>query len=82
MPKPSIEWRRLDSSQDSVVGSELRFSSIAPQDGGQYECRARNGVEKDLTQVIKIRVLGKYEDLVGGVHKHKSVIGSDIKDWL
>ena len=47
------------------VGPELHFLSVREQDSGEYECRARNSVEKDLVSRIKIRVLGKYDKSLG-----------------
>ena len=58
-PEPSIEWTRVGSKGTEFVGPELRFSSISQHDAGYYECRAKNGVEEDLTSRIKLSVLGK-----------------------
>ena len=62
-PAPKIEWTKLgagnDDEKSQYFGPELRFASISQSDAGFYECRARNGVEKDLVAKIKIDVLGK-----------------------
>lgn len=47
----------MDSPE--LLGPELRFIPTRPEDGGHYECRARNGIEKDLVASIEVKVLGK-----------------------
>jgi len=47
------------------VGPELHFLSVREQDSGEYECRARNSVERDLVSRIKLRVLGEYDKSLG-----------------
>ena len=60
LPKPSIEWTRIGAdNKPEIFGPELRFGSVGQQDAGMYECRARNGVEKDLISRTKLNVLGK-----------------------
>ena len=58
-PEPSIEWTRVGDEKTGFVGRELRFVSVSQQDAGYYECRAKNGVEKDLVARMKLNVLGK-----------------------
>lgn len=60
-PEPRMEWRRVDSGPGGghLIGSDLYFDSVKPADAGEYECRATNGVEKDLVSRIKMDVLGK-----------------------
>lgn len=59
-PKPTIEWRKMaDSGDVKHLGSQLGFASIRPEDGGLYECRAKNGIEKDLVARIEVKVMGK-----------------------
>ena len=58
-PAPKIEWTKVGDEKSQFFGPELRFASIGQSDAGFYECRARNGVEKDLVAKIKIDVLGK-----------------------
>lgn len=57
-PKPTIEWTKV-GEEAAFMRSELRFTSVSQQDAGYYECRAKNGVEKDLISKIKLIVLGK-----------------------
>lgn len=58
-PDATIDWRKV--GDDSVtLGSELRFASTNQQDAGYYECRAKNGNDKDLVARIKVGVMGKY----------------------
>lgn len=61
VPKPNIEWRKISNSgtEDEILGSSLRFSSIEQKDAGYYECKASNGVEEDLRSRIRLDVLGK-----------------------
>jgi len=64
-PPALIEWHRLrsqdleSSSNDSYLGGELSFNSLKPNDTGIYECRAKNGIEKDLVARLSLKVLGK-----------------------
>lgn len=58
-PKPTIKWYKI-GNQSVLFGPELSFASIEQQDAGYYECRASNGVEKDLVSGIELKVLGKY----------------------
>lgn len=66
-PKPTIEWRKVadgvDQAESGSLGSQLGFSSVRLEDGGLYECRAKNGVEKDLVARAWIKVSGKFEEL-------------------
>ena len=57
-PAPKIEWTKVGETSQ-FYGPELRFGSIGQSDAGFYECRAKNGVEKDLVAKIRINVLGK-----------------------
>ena len=58
-PAPQIQWTRVDA-KNQFIGPELSFNSIAVEDAGEYECRAKNGVEEDLVRRIRVNVLGKY----------------------
>lgn len=60
-PKPKIEWSKVGGGKDSLIlGTDsLSFRSVNLSDEGYYECRAKNGLEKDLLAVIKLDVLGK-----------------------
>lgn len=60
-PTPRIEWTKLDSNDSSTtLGSKLDLISVSQEDSGLYECKAKNGVEKDLKSRMKLSVLGKY----------------------
>lgn len=59
LPEPRVEWTKVGDQGNQFIGSELRFGSVRPDDAGYYECRAKNGVEKDLVTRIKVNVLGK-----------------------
>lgn len=62
LPSPTIEWTKVTGGERqsfAILGSELQFASVGQQDAGQYECRAKNGAEKDLVKRIELRVLGK-----------------------
>ena len=69
---PRMEWYKISQNEDDSVfaavasgatrsnlGPELRYSSVEPQQGGTYECRASNGAEEDLVARLKLNVLGK-----------------------
>lgn len=62
-PPPKIDWIKLDDESRTTgrrtFGGSLEFNAIGQDDGGFYECRASNGVEKDLMSRIKLNVLGK-----------------------
>uniref|UniRef100_A0A6G1SAW7 Contactin-2 n=1 Tax=Aceria tosichella TaxID=561515 RepID=A0A6G1SAW7_9ACAR len=63
-PAPKIEWTRLDGNEQGrqmrhLLGSELRFNVISQQDSGLYECRASNGMDKDLVSRFRLVVMGK-----------------------
>lgn len=57
-PKPTIEWLKVGDENNSF-GIELNFRSVGIEDAGYYECRAKNGLDKDLLARIKLDVLGK-----------------------
>lgn len=61
-PTPRVEWTKLHSngSGATILGSRLELNSVNQQDSGLYECRAKNGIEKDLYARTKLTVLGKY----------------------
>lgn len=60
LPKPTVEWIKVNGEDgETFIGPELRFSGIGQNDSGFYECRAKNGLEKDLVSRIKVNVLGK-----------------------
>lgn len=56
----AISWTRYENGMSHSYGPELRLNSIKQDDAGYYECRASNGVDKDLISKIKLNVLGKY----------------------
>lgn len=66
---PQIHWFKIDDDElgsaavapesRANLGPELRYSSVEPQQGGTYECRASNGAEEDLVTRLKLNVLGK-----------------------
>lgn len=60
-PKPKIEWSKVGGEKGSLIfGTDtLSFRSVNLSDEGYYECRAKNGLEKDLLAMIKLDVLGK-----------------------
>lgn len=58
-PKPTMEWTKLGGQESQLIGTKLEFTSIQRDDAGQYECRAKNGVEKDLVAMVELNVLGK-----------------------
>lgn len=62
-PAARVTWTKLAGENQTTnsrgYGSELRFSAISQHDSGLYECRAGNGVEKDLVSRIRVNVLGK-----------------------
>ena len=58
-PEAQIRWTKMDES-NSQVGRELKFDSVTLKDAGVYECRASNGVEKDLIARVSLKVMGKY----------------------
>lgn len=60
-PKPIIEWLKVSDGEEkpNIFGSQLRFHSISQTDSGSYQCIARNGIDKDLSKIIKLQVLGK-----------------------
>lgn len=62
-PPAQVTWTKLTSDnrtdQARSLGSELRFNAISQVDSGLYECRASNGVEKDLVSRVRVNVLGK-----------------------
>ena len=61
-PEPRMEWFKLggdNHESDQMLGAEFQFGALAQEDSGVYECRARNGVEKDLRARVKLDVLGK-----------------------
>lgn len=70
-PMPKVNWYKNYSNlsardkqqQQNSLGPELSFNPLKPNDGGEYECRASNGVEEDLVKQIKLDVLGKYSDI-------------------
>lgn len=66
LPKPTIEWTKLEGDESKVVGSELRVGSTSVGDAGYYECRAKNGVDEQLVTRIRLDVLGKYLGLQKG----------------
>lgn len=57
-PMPKVSWYKNRDKQNSL-GPDLTFNPLRPSDGGEYECRASNGVEEDLIKQIKLNVLGK-----------------------
>lgn len=61
IPRPTIEWTRLGDGEQSIwyPQAELRLGSVSQNDSGSYECRARNGVDKDLIRRVELEVLGK-----------------------
>ena len=62
-PTPTIVWTKLDGEdQTRTLGSDLRFGAVNQADSGLYECRASNGVEKDLVARFRLNVLGKYSN--------------------
>lgn len=67
-PKPLATWTRLADEPSGDLAApplgepswpELRFHSISARDSGLYECRAGNGLERDLVARTRINVLGK-----------------------
>lgn len=60
LPKPRIEWR-MEGASEVFSGPELHFNSLKQDDAGFYECRATNGVDRDLVARMELKVLGKYE---------------------
>ena len=58
-PPVSIEWSKVDGDNKEARGYELSFTAVRQEDAGYYECRARNGHDKDLVSRIKLSVLGK-----------------------
>lgn len=58
-PRPRIDWFKIIGNERESLGSQLRIHSVAQSHAGHYECRARNEVDKDLSKLIKLEVLGK-----------------------
>jgi hypothetical protein len=60
-PPPRIEWVRLDGTTGpgQSLGPELRLAAASQQDSGLYECRASNGMDKDLVARTRLTVMGE-----------------------
>lgn len=80
---PTVSWSRLDEGRSSsFYGPELRFNPVKQDDAGYYECRASNGVDKDLVSRIKLNVLGKYRGFFGQPSPSKKLHVIKSKDKI